>query len=71
MGIDIENTILIVDEAHNLPDRVRNGMERRIISNTFRDARFEVQEHLETAIELAGSKGEDVELDEMEWAESP
>jgi len=69
MGVDIENTILIVDEAHNLPDRVRNGMERRIISNTFRDARFEVQEHLETAIELAGSKGEDVELDEMEWAE--
>ena len=69
MGIDIENTILIVDEAHNLPDRVRNGMERRIISNTFRDARFEVQEHLETAIELAASKGEDVELDEMEWAE--
>ncbi len=69
MGIDIENTILIVDEAHNLPDRVRNGMERRIISNTFRDARFEVQEHLETAIELAASKGEDVELDEMKWAE--
>tara|TARA_Y100000768_G_scaffold330993_1_gene270042 strand:- start:616 stop:2634 length:2019 start_codon:yes stop_codon:yes gene_type:complete len=69
MGVDIENTILIVDEAHNLPDRVRNGMERRIISNTFRDARFEVQEHLETAIELAASKGEDVELDEMEWAE--
>ena len=69
MGVDIENTILVVDEAHNLPDRVRNGMERRIISNTFRDARFEVQEHLETAIELASSKGEDVELDEMEWAE--
>ena len=69
MGVDIENTILIVDEAHNLPDRVRNGMERRIISNTFRDARFEVQEHLETAIELAASKGEGVELDEMEWAE--
>ena len=69
MGVDIENTILIVDEAHNLPDRVRNGMERRIISNTFRDARFEVQEHLETAIELAASKGEDIELDEMEWAE--
>ncbi len=69
MGIDLENTILIVDEAHNLPDRVRNGMERRIISNTFRDARFEVQEHLETAIELAAGRGEEVELDEMEWAE--
>ena len=69
MGVDIENTILIVDEAHNLPDRVRNGMERRIISNTFRDARFEVQEHLETAIELSSSQGEEMNLDEMEWAE--
>ena len=69
MGVDIENTILIVDEAHNLPDRVRNGMERRIISNTFRDARFEVQEHLETAIQLAASQGEEIDLNEMEWTE--
>jgi len=69
MGVEIENTILIVDEAHNLPDRVRNGMERRIISNTFRDARFEVQEHLETAIESATSRGEEIDLSEMEWAE--
>ena len=46
MGIELENVILIIDEAHNLPDRIRNGMERRIISKTFRDARFEVQEHL-------------------------
>ena len=24
MGVELENTILIVDEAHNLPDRIRN-----------------------------------------------
>jgi DNA excision repair protein ERCC-2 len=69
MGIDIENTILIVDEAHNLPDRVRNGMERRIIANTFRDSRYEVQEHIETSIDLANSKNEEINLDEMTWAE--
>jgi len=69
MGIDVENTILIVDEAHNLPDRVRNGMERRIIANTFRDSRYEVQEHIETSIELANSKNEEINLDEMTWAE--
>ena len=69
MGIDVENTILIVDEAHNLPDRVRNGMERRIIANTFRDSRYEVQEHIETSIDLANSKNEEINLDEMTWAE--
>ena len=69
MGIDVENTIPIVDEAHNLPDRVRNGMERRIIANTFRDPRYEVQEHIETSIELANSKNEEINLDEMTWAE--
>ena len=27
MGIELENSILIVDEAHNLPDRIRSGLE--------------------------------------------
>ena len=69
MGIELENVILIVDEAHNLPDRIRNGMERRIISKTFRDARFEVQEHLEKEIERAATRNEETDLGEMEWAE--
>lgn len=69
MGVELENTILIIDEAHNLPDRIRNGMERRIISKTFRDARYEVQEHIEKEIEKASQNGEDADLDEIEWAE--
>lgn len=48
MGIDLENTILIIDEAHNLPDRIRNGLERRAILRVFRDARDEIDEFLGT-----------------------
>ena len=48
MGIDLENTILIIDEAHNLPDRIRNGLERRAILKVFRDSRDEIDEFLGT-----------------------
>lgn len=48
MGINLENTILIIDEAHNLPDRIRNGLERRAILRVFRDARDEIDEFLGT-----------------------
>ena len=46
MKIDLENTILVIDEAHNLPDRIRNGLERRAIMKIFRDCRFEIDEYL-------------------------
>ncbi len=46
MKIDLENTILIIDEAHNLPDRIRNGLERRAIVKIFRDSRLELEEYL-------------------------
>ena len=68
MGVDIENTILIVDEAHNLPDRVRNGMSRRITSNIFVKAKSDVEEHIGNAKKNAVN-GVEIELDEMEWAE--
>ncbi len=48
MNINLENTILIVDEAHNLPDRIRNGLERRATVKVFRDARLELDEFLGT-----------------------
>ncbi len=68
MGVDLENTILIVDEAHNLPDRVRNGMSRRITSNIFRNAKSDVQEHIGNARKNTVN-GDEIELDELEWAE--
>lgn len=46
MNINLENTILIIDEAHNLPDRIRNGLERRATLKVFRDARLELDEYL-------------------------
>jgi len=46
MKIDLENTILIIDEAHNLPDRIRNGLERRAIMKIFQDSEFEIEEYL-------------------------
>ena len=46
MKIDLEHCILVVDEAHNLPDRIRNGLERRAIMKIFRDSRLEIDEYL-------------------------
>ena len=40
--------LIIIDEAHNLPDRIRNGLERRAILRVFRDARDEIDEFLGT-----------------------
>ncbi len=47
MGVDLENTILIIDEAHNLPDRVRSGLERRVTERVFQRALSDVQEYKE------------------------
>lgn len=54
MGIDLEGTLLVVDEAHNLPDRIRIGFERRITVRVVRDAIIEIEEHRErTEIEIS------------------
>ena len=48
MGVDLENTILIVDEAHNLPDRIRSGLERRVTERVFQRALADVEEYKES-----------------------
>ena len=45
MGVDLGNTILVVDEAHNLPDRIRSGLERRITQKVFQRAHADCQEY--------------------------
>ncbi len=45
MGIELENSILIVDEAHNLPDRIRNGLETRITTDVFSRALSDIHEY--------------------------
>ena len=45
MGVQLDNSIIIVDEAHNLPDRIRRGLERRITDQVFRRALDNVTEY--------------------------
>ena len=45
MGIELENSILIVDEAHNLPDRIRSGLERRVTDDVFNRALDNIEEY--------------------------
>ncbi len=45
MGIELEDTIIVVDEAHNLPNRIRMGLERRLTNQIIRDAFNEMEEH--------------------------
>ncbi len=47
MGVELNNAILIVDEAHNLPDRIRSGLERRITERVFERALSDVEEYKE------------------------
>ena len=47
MGVELNNSILIVDEAHNLPDRIRSGLERRITERVFERALSDVEEYRE------------------------
>ena len=62
MGLDLDDMILVVDEAHNLPDRIRRGFERRITMKVIRDAVFEIEEHTETL----QSKGAELEGEEAD-----
>ena len=53
MSVDLDNAILVVDEAHNLPDRIRLGLERIVTTEVFRRARIDVNAHKENLEESA------------------
>jgi len=71
MGIELGNTLLVVDEAHNLPDRIRRGFERRMTMKVVRDAIFEIEEHTERTqsegalLDGAEADSNDAELDRL------
>ena len=67
MGVDLENTILIIDEAHNLPDRIRSGLERRITERVLHRALAEAQEYRE-ALEHEEKKLEIPESNQLKEA---
>jgi DNA excision repair protein ERCC-2 len=70
MGITLENCIIIVDEAHNLPDRIRMNMERIITPTMARNTTMELEEylgHLNVDFERNASSSVGSELELVEW----
>ncbi len=51
MRLELEELVLIVDEAHNLPSRIRMGMQRRLFPEMVRNAEYEVQEHIDNMVD--------------------
>jgi len=47
MGLSLEDIIIVVDEAHNLPDRIRMTMERRLTPTMVKNVYTELEEHEE------------------------
>ena len=71
MGVSLQNTILIVDEAHNLPDRIRMSMERVITPTIVRNAAMELEEFLgsleETAMKNSTNSAQNL-IEHVEWS---
>ncbi len=58
MDLKLDDLIVIVDEAHNLPDRVRMGMQRRLTPIMVRNAASEIEEHLGNMQRIAQISGD-------------
>lgn len=71
MSVNLEQCILIVDEAHNLPDRIRMSMERVITPTIVRNTAMELEEYVGTLAETyqkTTSNSTAIELDVATWA---
>ncbi len=71
MGISLQNSIIIVDEAHNLPDRIRMSMERVITPIIVRNAAMELEEFMgsveNTAMKNSAANNPTQLLDDINW----
>ena len=72
MGISLQNSIIIVDEAHNLPDRIRMSMERVITPIIVRNAAMELEEFM-GSVENIAMRNSTISnptqlLDDVNWA---
>ena len=67
----MKNCIIIVDEAHNLPDRIRMSMERVITPIIIRNAAMELEEYMGT-LENSAMKNSSAStmqsLEEVQWS---
>nr|MCS5583563.1 hypothetical protein [Pseudomonadales bacterium] len=67
MQLELEDLIVIIDEAHNLPDRIRNGLELKLTPDMVRNATFEVDEYLQ-AMEAAFGETDNEVVATIRWA---
>ena len=71
MGISLQNSIIIVDEAHNLPDRIRMSMERVITPIIVRNAAMELEEFMGSveniAMKNSAANNPTQLLDDINW----
>lgn len=71
MGLSLEDIIVIVDEAHNLPDRIRMTLEKRLTQTMIRNAQIELEEYgglLAQAMKTPGGETLAVNHDLAVWA---
>ncbi|MBR68843.1 MAG: hypothetical protein CMA86_04970 [Euryarchaeota archaeon] len=45
MELELEDIIVVVDEAHNLPDRIRMTLEKRLTQTMIRNTQIELEEY--------------------------
>jgi len=59
MGVDLSDIFIIVDEAHNLPDRIRLTLEKRLTQTMIRNTTMELEEYAGLLAEaMRGPNGE-------------
>tara|TARA_B100000965_G_scaffold406307_1_gene444539 strand:- start:559 stop:2601 length:2043 start_codon:yes stop_codon:yes gene_type:complete len=71
MSVSLQNSIIIVDEAHNLPDRIRMSMERVITPIIVRNAAMELEEFMGSLENIAMRSSSNTSpqlLEDVIWA---
>ena len=71
MEVSLEDIIIVVDEAHNLPDRIRMTLERRLTQTMIRNTWMELEEHvgtLQKAVSMPGGEMLEASADLALWA---
>jgi len=57
MGLSLDDIIIVVDEAHNLPDRIRMTLEKRLTQTMIRNAQIELEEFAGTLAQAMNAPG--------------
>ena len=57
MGIELENVVLVVDEAHNLPDRIRRSLNLNLTYRMLGSAVDELREYCDEVEKKGGNSG--------------